>query len=108
MFCPCAWRLVHRAQPQAVGILHRAGASPNAQDHDLRTPLHSARDAEVAQALLGAGALVNARDVFGRTPLHSAVSPDCVRVLVARGALVNAPDKEGRTPLDAASTSERR
>ena len=57
-----------------TSILLAAGANPNAENKDKRTPLHFAAlggHAPVAEVLLAAGANPNAEnEVSGRTHLH--------------------------------------
>lgn len=48
--------------------------------------------------LFNRGADVNARDVYGKTPLHYARNPDIARVLLSHDADINACDMHGKTP----------
>ncbi|WP_376697479.1 ankyrin repeat domain-containing protein [Wenzhouxiangella sp. EGI_FJ10305] len=70
-----------------------AGADPNVQDRQGRSPLHVAAwhgQTSIARVLLTSGANPNVRDdAVGETPLHTAVranNPDMVIVLIAGGA----------------------
>lgn len=89
------------------------GASVNARDADLCTPLHaaaSAGNAEAARVLIAHGAEIDARDAGGETPLHKAAAHgagDVVELLVAHGADVAAPDQAGMTPENYARTMGR-
>ena len=53
-----------------------ATASANARHADRRTPLHNARSAGVAAALLAAGARTAAADKHQLRPLHTAARAD--------------------------------
>ena len=83
-------------------MLLKHGADVKAQDEENETPLHWAREEEVARLLLEHGAGVNAMDIKNRTPLHLASErgfTEVVRVLLEHGVDANAQDKERRTPL---------
>ncbi|CAN5369981.1 hypothetical protein BH11ARM2_BH11ARM2_38060 [soil metagenome] len=67
-----------------VRILLEAGADPNAQDVDGRTPLHGARSPQVAQMLLEAGADPSIADDSGDPPVASLTEPEVLEVI--RGA----------------------
>jgi hypothetical protein len=71
----------------------------------LRTPLHSASNAEVTRFLISRGAKVNAWCRYGGTPLHVAVvtsNAEQTKVLLEAGADPSITDREGRTPLSMA------
>ena len=83
-------------------LLLSEGANVRARNRWGNTPLHSARNTEVAELLIASGADVNAKDKQDRTPLHRAASLGRTKVaelLIARGAVVDAKDKDGKTPL---------
>jgi hypothetical protein len=99
---------------KAIDFLLARGAVPTAEDYWGGTPLHAARTAEIAEALLKAGANPNADCSlrhfdetlnwhFVASPLH--VAAQCgnvpvIRVLVNYGANVDGTDGiTGRTPL---------
>ncbi len=81
------------------------GASPNARDEDMRTPLHQAvlgNSVGLLGLLIEAGADLDAKDAQGFTPLHFAAQeylPEVARILVGKGADVNACDEDGNSPL---------
>lgn len=62
-------------------------------------PLHTVRNAEVAQILLTAGASPDIQDSYGRTPLHHANSLEMVQTLIQANADVNLVSKYGTSPL---------
>jgi ankyrin repeat protein len=72
-----------------------------------RTPLHTARDAEVALALLTGGADVSRLDAHGRSPLHLCTDANKAVVLVAFDANVLLRDATGRTARQCAAAAER-
>ncbi len=71
-----------------VRLLLNKGIDANARDDDWNTPLHFAKNAEVAQALLemGKNVDVNARNDEEQTPLHLAKDAGVVKVLLEKGA----------------------
>lgn len=79
-------------QQSITELLINAGAQLEAQDHDLRTPLHVAaiRGHKVTvQLLIKAGANIEAKNSNGCTPLHLAVQKDhqdIVKILLSNGA----------------------
>ncbi len=83
------------------------GADVNVRCKDNQTPLHVARDEEVAQLLLGYGADANALDIKNRTPLHCASDGrvEVVQVLLEHGVDANARDVNNLTPLHVASSA---
>ncbi|MCC6749279.1 MAG: ankyrin repeat domain-containing protein [Deltaproteobacteria bacterium] len=94
---------------EAVEVLLRAGAGPNASKASGLTPLHAAADAyddgACLRALLAAGG--DARcEGHPMTPLHLAAdrrTPGATVALLAAGADAAARDREGRTPLHVAA-----
>lgn len=99
---------------EAVGMLLDRGANPNASDQSDGTPLHAARGASVAIALLKAGASPNATCYLRHfdetldwhlvaTPLHVVAQygdAETVQALIDHGGRVSEPDGfTGRTPL---------
>jgi len=88
------------------------GASAEAQDGHLLTPLHAAAGAgqrEIAEFLISKGASVNADAVAEGpgTPLHYAIdggSKEVVELLISKGADIDASDKYGITALHRAAT----
>ena len=95
-----------------VMVLLSAGADPDAQTRDNRTPLHYAagdnENPDVVKVLLSAGANPNAKGQFGSSPLHYAVHAvryskklDIVKLLLSAGADPDVSNRD-RTPLDLA------
>jgi ankyrin repeat protein len=79
-------------------LLIKHGANVTAQGSFRRTPLHVARDGDIAKCLIEHGP-VDPLDMYMQTPLHHNRNADVVQVLLANGADVNAKDKDGNTPL---------
>jgi len=88
-------------------LLRQGGCSPNSEDDDKRTPLHSAigrslNACEITELLIKCGAEVNRGDVFGYTPLHLAAlneNTQCVQILINNGADVCLKTKGDNTAL---------
>ena len=84
-----------------------AGTDVNAAHDDYLyigiTPLHWAKNKEVAELLITEGADVNAKNKAGITPLHGAVqtgNKEIAELLIDKGANVNVKEMDGGTPLD--------
>jgi ankyrin repeat protein len=94
---------------QVAEALASRGARVDARDHEGRTPLHLARDAETVKLLLRLGADVNARDAAGDTPLHvhaaSQGSLEAVTALIQGGANTRLADHRRKSALDLARAS---
>jgi ankyrin repeat protein len=86
------------ASVEQCKLLIKHGANVSAQDRMGRTPLHVARDGDIAKCLIEHGS-VDPLDKFMRTPLHHLKNVAIARVLLDNGADVNAKDKDGNTPL---------
>jgi len=72
------------------------------------SPIHYAKNEDIAVALITAGANVNTSNEFGTTPLHTASHfcfEDVVRLLIQYKAKINAKTKRGSTPLHLAGTA---
>ena len=63
------------------------------------TPLHWARNAQIATLLIEHGADVNARNDAQATPLHWADNVDIAKVLIENAAIIDAIDDIGNTPI---------
>lgn len=88
---------------QTAAVLLHYGADINAKDKYGRTPLHTVKNADIAEYLLSHSANINTKDKDHRTPLHHATSSgrtEIVTVLLEHGADVNIKDKLGRTPVE--------
>jgi ankyrin repeat protein len=87
-------------------LLISRGADINIRDASWGvTPLHWAKNPEVATVLLSAGANIEAKDKFGGTPLFAAVSNgniEMVRFLLSKGSNINAKTSYNMTPLQKA------
>ncbi|CAC5372567.1 unnamed protein product [Mytilus coruscus] len=64
-----------------------------------KTPLHVARNKEVAEILIQNGADINSRDSNNQTPLHVTENKEVAEILIKNGADVNSRDRNGDTPL---------
>jgi cytohesin len=84
-------------------VLIRAGADPDAKEHEGHTPLYRASTGEVARVLLTAGAAADVPSGPTRgTPLHQAArrgSSSVAAALLDHGANIDARDGKGQTPL---------
>lgn len=104
---------VNTGAVEALQILLKAGAPPDARDKSGQTPLLQAlasrRFAE-ATNLLAARASVTATNAGGQTALHLAVGggdTNLFAALVGAGAALNARDAAGKTALELAAVSQR-
>jgi ankyrin repeat protein len=94
---------------EVVRTLLEAGANPNTEVMNGRTPLHTAAYAgriEMVRALLEAGANPNVAGLHGYTPLYHAVERDHIEVigaLLEAGANPNAPVEGLSTALHKAA-----
>lgn len=87
---------------RVVQAVLKAGADPNAENPQRKTPLFVARDPAVARKLLEAGADPNHVSRHGATALHDLAAhghDKALQVLLEAGAHVDPRDDEGRTPL---------
>ncbi len=91
---------------KGIRLCLAAGADPNLQDKERRTPLHRAPSAEAVRLLLAAGADPNVQDDWGETPLYRAPSAEATRLLLAAGADPTVQANNGRTPLHQAGSAE--
>ncbi|KAJ8963432.1 hypothetical protein NQ318_018912 [Aromia moschata] len=88
-------------------LLEKGNASPNVEDRDKRTPLHTAVgktaiSADIIRELINYGANMNKKDQYGYTPLHVGALnglSQCVDILIMEGADVTIKSKCGLTPL---------
>ncbi|EKJ69756.1 hypothetical protein FPSE_10072 [Fusarium pseudograminearum CS3096] len=89
-------------------LLFEHGASVNAVNQMLRTPLHMLLDSSpdvdinpLFERLLSAGAEVNSKDISGESPLHLACRQKyqkIIETLVKTGADMRSLDRNGKTP----------
>ena len=75
----------------SLRTLIEGGANVNGKDEIGQTPLHHAKNKEVAELLIAHGADVNARDNGRSTPLHYASDAEVVELLLSCGANVIGP-----------------
>ena len=99
-----------RLSKTACSTLIELGASLDAQDYLLRTPLHMAArnklDPGVVEALINAGANVAVRDVSETTPLHNAClfeNAEAVKILLEHKSDVSAKDVLAIQPIHLAA-----
>ncbi len=96
--------------PEVARILLSAGADPNIQDDEGKTPLHYAAEyncPESITALLDAGASVDdIRDKSGDTPLHCARGRESIKVLLDANTDPNSKNNDGQTPLHGVASTE--
>ncbi|RYG46872.1 hypothetical protein EON79_08960 [bacterium] len=76
-----------------------AGADPNQEDVDGKTPLHYARTPQMARMLLDAGADPRRTDQYSETPLQTVDEPEVQRVLREAGANSLPLASESMSPL---------
>eukprot|EP00826_Nyctotherus_ovalis_P007103 TRINITY_DN1174_c0_g4_i1.p1 TRINITY_DN1174_c0_g4~~TRINITY_DN1174_c0_g4_i1.p1 ORF type:complete len:382 (-),score=74.65 TRINITY_DN1174_c0_g4_i1:664-1809(-) len=105
-------------RPEAVKLLLKHGASPNARTVHQRTPLHIAcilGEENVCRILLDAGAAVNAQDFEKNTPTHYAafyrsVGVKCVddvntlKILLGKNVDLTIKNKKGQTAIDVSNS----
>jgi hypothetical protein len=84
--------------PAVVGLLLKAGLSPDAKDPEGRTRLFGATP-DIMKLLLKAKADPNIQAADGTTPLFEASTPEAVQALLKAGATPNQTDGEGKTAL---------
>ncbi|MDR2175441.1 MAG: ankyrin repeat domain-containing protein [Synergistaceae bacterium] len=94
------------AAPEALALLIEAGASPNALDSSLTTPLMEAcrqKNTAAVRTLLNAGAKTGVRDRHSWTALLHAASrgapEELYRLLLEAGADINEASREGISAL---------
>ncbi|KAF6121025.1 phospholipase A2 group VI [Phyllostomus discolor] len=95
----CAEMIINMDSSQVHSKDPRYGASP----------LHWAKNAEMARLLLKRGGDVNSTSSAGNTALHVAVMRgrfDCVMALLTHGAHANARGEHGNTPLHLAMSKD--
>ena len=106
-------RAASAGSAEAVKVLLKAGADPNARVSGGWSPLHRAASSgsgETVKVLLESGADPNTRDKLGDSPLHSAAYTHrgaVVRVLLEAGADPNARNKAGWSPLHRAASTDK-
>ncbi|KAM8917822.1 serine/threonine-protein phosphatase 6 regulatory ankyrin repeat subunit C isoform 2-T2 [Spinachia spinachia] len=94
-----------------MDLLITSGATVNAKDQGLLTPLHRAaasRNEKAVELLLLHRAKVNAQDKHRHTPLHMAAAKwatGCAKALIPHVCSLDVADKSGRTPLHHAAHS---
>ena len=100
------WAALYSGNAEVIKVLISMGGNVNAEISGI-TPLHGAKDAYIAQALISGGANINALSNDNSTPLHSAVNNnnvDVIKILVDNGADVNILDNNNISPFDIAIT----
>jgi len=107
---PAFHEVVIKDYKEIVKLFIENGADVNAKDSSGWTPLHFARDIDIAILLIEKGADVNAKDESGSTPLHAIVGvltsknkKETILMLLKNGANINAKDNSGLTPLHLAA-----
>ncbi|MCB1191228.1 MAG: ankyrin repeat domain-containing protein [Leptospiraceae bacterium] len=91
--------------PDIVEFLIQKGGKADIHGINTYTPLHFAKNVEVAELLLKAGADINAKGWSDMSPLHIAVeygNLDLVKFYITHGADINAQGIMGATPLELA------
>jgi ankyrin repeat protein len=82
-----------------VKLLLDAGADPNRESHNGRTPLMRVANADICRMLLEAGADARAVDDGGHTVLMYPSDAECCRLLLESGAKADALNSSGNGAL---------
>ncbi|KAK4213584.1 ankyrin repeat-containing domain protein [Rhypophila decipiens] len=91
---------LHDARDKDIAqVLIQNGADVHSRNYNEMTPLHCARDSQIAQLLIEHGADVHSRNNNRMTPLHCAKDSQIAQLLVEHGADVSLKDNTGATPL---------
>ena len=98
------WTPLHHACNQGrsnvVKYLIEMGVQIEEKGTDLGvTPLHLAKNVEIAKYLIEKGAQIESKDYEGCTPLYNAENADFAKYLVKNGAKIDAKNALEQTPL---------
>lgn len=88
-----------RGHTAIVELLLDAGADPNLESYDGRTPIMRAANADICRMLLAAGADAKAVDDDGNTVFMWPSNAECCRLLLEAGARADAVDNLGTGAL---------
>ncbi|RJR12602.1 ankyrin repeat domain-containing protein [Candidatus Parcubacteria bacterium] len=94
--------VVRKDYKEIVKLFIENGADVNAKNPSGWTPLHFAKDIDIAILLIEKGADVNAKTLGNVSPLHESAfrcNKEISQLLIEKGADVNAKDESGSTPL---------